>query len=58
MKNDRYEESDFVKVVDGAGNVQPDAVPKKWVGTDLLPDGFKVAPKAAVKDAEKDSEES
>ena len=31
---------------------------KKWVGTDLLPDGFKVAPKAAVKDAEKDSEES
>lgn len=35
-----YTESDFVKVVDAAGNEQP-PVPKAWVGKDLLPEGTK-----------------
>ncbi|GAB2762048.1 hypothetical protein [Nocardioides pakistanensis] len=37
-----YTESDFVKVVDAAGNEQP-PVPKAWVGKDLLPEGTKRA---------------
>lgn len=42
MKNGMYESKDFVDVVDGQGRTQP-AVPKAWVGTDLLPEGTKAA---------------
>lgn len=56
QNKDAYGEGDFVKVVDTGGNVQPDPVPKAWVGTDLLPEGWKQAPKAAVAAAEKEAE--
>lgn len=39
-------EDQFVKVQDADGNVQPNPVPKHWVGTDLLPGGTKEAPKS------------
>ncbi|HET7398989.1 MAG TPA: hypothetical protein VFJ94_10750 [Intrasporangium sp.] len=53
QNQDAYGEGDFVKVVDAGGNVQPNEVPKAWVGTDLLPEGWKQAPKAAVSAEEK-----
>lgn len=56
--SDLYSEGDFAKVVDGAGNVQPEEVPKAWVGTDLLPEGWKAATKAQAAKAEDDSPES
>ncbi len=56
--SDLYQEADFVKVVDQAGNVQADSVPKAWVGTDLLPAGWKQATAKAAADADKDSPES
>ena len=37
----------WVKVVDADGNVQKDEVPSHWVGTDLLPHGYKKAGRAA-----------
>ena len=56
-KSKLYKDGDFVKVVDEGGNVQADAVPSAWVGTDLLPDGWKKATKAQVDKAD-DAEES
>lgn len=50
-----YHEDDFVMVADPAGNVQPDAVPKGWVGTDLLPAGWKEASAYQVKKSEKET---
>lgn len=49
-KSNAYTDRDFVFVQDAAGVVQVDQVPKAWVGTDLLPEGFKAATKAAVAD--------
>lgn len=37
------EEGDFTKVKDADGTVQEHPVPKAWVGTDLLPQGWKAA---------------
>jgi hypothetical protein len=51
---DQYSEKDFVQVVDAAGNVQPDAVPKSWIGTDLLPEGYKQATKKQLDGADAD----
>lgn len=50
-----YSEKDFTKVTDAAGNVQPDEVPKPWIGTPLLPEGTKAASKTQVEKAEADS---
>lgn len=38
-----YDKSDFVDVVDAAGNAIPGmpSVPKAWLGTDLVPPGTK-----------------
>lgn len=48
-----YSEKDFVRVVDAAGRLQPDPVPKAWLDTDLVPAGTKQASDAQVRDAEK-----
>jgi hypothetical protein len=47
-----YTDSEVVRVKDAEGNVQPDAVPAAWVGTDLLPEGTKKATSAEVKKAD------
>lgn len=44
-------EKDMTYVQDGEGNVQPDMVPKHWVGTDLLPPGYKAATRTQAKKA-------
>ena len=57
IKAGPYAEGDFVVVSDGDGNVQPDAVPRAWVGTPLLPDGFKAASKAAARKAQTEGDD-
>jgi hypothetical protein len=42
-----YKESDFVDVVDAAGDPLEHPVPKAWLGTDLLEAGVKKAGKAS-----------
>lgn len=38
MKDNVYEESDFVEVVDKDTDQKwPDPIPKQWIGTDLAP---------------------
>jgi hypothetical protein len=54
VSNDQYSEKDFVQVVDAAGTVQSDAVPKKWIGTDLLPEGYKQATRKQLDGADAD----
>ena len=56
-KSGPYTEDDFTYVVDGDGNMQPDPVPKAWVGTSLLPDGFKAASKAASRKAQTEGDD-
>lgn len=51
-KTNAYQESDLVDVYDASG-VKLDPVPKRWVGTDLLPVGVTdKAPKGADEPAE------
>ena len=47
-----YKDSDFVKVVNAAGEVQADPVPKAWLDTYLVPAGTKQATKAQVDKAD------
>jgi hypothetical protein len=54
QKSGPYQDGDMVKVVNEAGEVQPDPVPSAWVGTDLLPAGTKKATSTEVSKAESD----
>lgn len=49
VKDNQYEKSDFVDVVDENDVPLEAPVPKKWLGTDLLPQGTKKAGKSADK---------
>ncbi len=52
-------ESDYVTVVDKDGeNPLEHKVPKQWVGTDLLPKGYKAQSAKAAKAADSDSSDS
>lgn len=53
VKDNQYESKDFIDVVDEHDNPLPDPVPKRWLGTDLLPPGVK---KASAKSTEKTSD--
>lgn len=46
VKDNLYEEKDYVDVVDEHGVPLEAPVPKSWIGTDLLPPGAKKAGKA------------
>lgn len=52
MSDNAYAEKDMVRVVNAAGQVQPDPVPKAWLDTELVPEGTKQATDAQVKKAE------
>jgi hypothetical protein len=45
-------QSEYVRVKNEAGEVQPDPVPKAWVGTALLPQGWKAASKSEAAKAD------
>lgn len=49
--------SEYVRVVDEGGVVQEHPVPKSWVGSELLPSGWKAATRAQIAKANGDSDD-
>lgn len=56
MKGNTYTEEDMVSVVNEAGVVQENKIPKQWLGTDLAP-GLKKAGRVKAAAAENPNEE-
>lgn len=52
-----YTAKDFVKVKDVEGRVQEHPVPKAWIGTSLLPPGWKAASAKDVEAEDTDTDE-